>query len=240
MKISVIIPTYNYGKFIKRAIESVLSQDFPANQRELLIIDGGSTDETQAILKEYDNEKNLRIFFQPGKGISNAVNFGINQSLGKYISRIDADDVFYQGILTKEADILDKNPEIGFVYTDYFTCEYQENKKFRKHLPEFCKQEILERGDFLSLGTMFRKTLFETYGYYDEKIQTLDGYDMILRLMINNVVGYHIDQPLFEYTIHENSMYNDNELIEKTGRLIAKKYGLSYTKNQNHPRQYHN
>ena len=236
MKVSIIIPTYNYGKFLERAIKSVLFQDYPILNRELIIVDGGSTDNTQEILNKFRNIENFVILNQKGKGLSNAVNYGILNSNGEYISRIDADDIFYQGILSKEIKILDNNSKVGFVYTDYNTFLYNENKKIRKYLPVFSKNEIIERGDFLSGGTMFRKSLFEKYGYYDEEIPTLDGYEMILRLMKNDVVGFHINEPLFEYTIHGDSMYDNVELIEKTGSDIAKKYGLSYIKNRYHPR----
>lgn len=236
MKISVILPTYNYGHFIKRAIESVLSQDYPASKRELIIVEGGSTDNTLEILNEYEDKENFYILNQKGKGLSNAVNQGILNSKGEYISRIDADDVFLQGILSKESEVLDNKPDIGFVYPDYYSFLYNENKKVRKFLPDFSKEEVIVRGDFLSGGTMFRKSLFEKYGYYNENIPNLDSYDMILRLMKNNVVGYHISEPLFEYTMHGSSMSDDTELIDKTGKEIAKKYGLTYTKNSNHPR----
>jgi len=236
MKISVILPTYNYGHFIKRAIESVLSQDYPVPKRELIIVEGGSTDNTLEILSEYEDEVNLRVLNQNGKGLSNAVNQGILNSKGEYISRIDADDIFLPGILSKESGVLDNNPDIGFVYPDYHSFIYNENKKVRKYLPDFSKEEVIGRGDFLSGGTMFRKSLFEKYGYYDEGIPNLDGYDMIIRLMKNNVIGFHINEPLFEYTIHGSSMSDDTELIDKTGEKIAKKYGLTYVKNRNHPR----
>jgi len=236
VEISVLVPSYNYGKFIKRAIDSILSQKFPKEKIEIIIIDGGSRDNTLDILSRYNNERDFYIYKQEKKGISNAINIGIERSKGKYILRLDADDAFYQGIISKEYDILEKKPKMDFVYPDYNYLILDEGGKIRKYLPNFSKDELIKRGDFLSGGTMFRKTLFEKYGGYDETIPTLDSYELILRLMNNNIQGYHIPEPLFEYTIHGSSLSNDTKLIEKTKKQIAEKYNIKYQKNINHPR----
>jgi hypothetical protein len=168
--------------------------------------------------------------------LSNAVNEGIASSQGNYILRLDADDVFCQGIIEKEYRFLEKNPQIDFIYPDYLYTIVQKNQKIRKYLPVFSKEELMKRGDFLSGGTMYRKTVFQRFGGFDETIPTLDNYEFILRLMVNNVIGYHIPEPLYEYTIHGSSLSDDITLIEKTGALIAKKYGITYHKNEHHPR----
>lgn len=217
-------------------MESVVSQNFPESKREIIVVDGNSTDNTNEILNEYKDLPNFFVKKQTGTGLSNAVNLGIASSHGKYILRLDADDVFYQGIIEKEYSILEKNPHIDFVYPDYMYFIQNVNRRIRKYLPVFSKEELMKRGDFLSGGTMYRKTVFNRYGSFDESIPTLDNYEFILRLMLNNVVGYHLPEPLFEYTIHGSSLSDEIDLIEKTGALIAQKYGITYHKNVHHPR----
>lgn len=236
VEVSVIVPTINYGRFIKRAIESIYFQNFPKEKIEVIVVDGKSTDNTFEILKEYENKNNFFIYTQEKKGISNAVNIGIEKSKGKYILRLDADDAFYQNIIYKEYKILEKNLNVDFAYPDYNYYLLEEEKWVRKYLPKFSKDEIIRRGDFLSGGTMFRKTIFKKYGDYDETIPTLDCYELILRLMKNNVMGYHIPEPLFEYTIHGSSLSDNTSLIEKTQNEIAQKYNIKFQKNINHPR----
>src|SRR5437868_7134370 len=91
-KVSVIIPTYNRGKLITRAVNSVLNQTF--NDFEIIIVDDGSKDETKNILMPYQNQKKNRIkyFYQENRGISAARNRGIKESTGEYIAFLDSDD----------------------------------------------------------------------------------------------------------------------------------------------------
>lgn len=235
--VSVIIATFNYGRFLKRAIESVLFQDYSLSHVEIIIVDGPSTDNTDEVLDAYRDRSNIHILKQTGQGLANAVNLGLANASGTYISRLDADDLFCQGILAAETRILNENSDLDFVYPDYYYNLEANGYKVRKFLPEFSVQELRERGDFLSGGAMFRRTLFEQYGGVDETVPTLDSYELILRFLQQGVVGYHIPEPLFEYTIHGSSLSDNVDLIERTGHEIAARYGVAYIKNENHPRE---
>jgi len=237
MKISVIITSYKYGKYLKAAIESALKQSFDAAQFEIIVVYRESGDETVAILEEYKQTPNFRVIKQAGKGLANASNLGIKNSSGEYVIRLDADDIFYENILAEEAKVLDANPEVDFVYPDYVYYIEKENKRIRKYLPDFDKQELIGRGDFLSGGTMYRRVLFDKVGYFDESLQTLESYEYILRLIHHNIRGYHLALPLFEYRLHVNSMSQNVELGEKTGKMIANKFGVNYTIGEHHPRR---
>ena len=87
--ITVYITNYNYGKFIKKCVESVLAQSI--KNYELIIIDDGSTDDSKEILKEYKEYKNIKIVFQKNIGLNATNNVAIGLSQGKYILRLDAD-----------------------------------------------------------------------------------------------------------------------------------------------------
>ena len=90
--VTVYITNFNYGKFIKQAIESVLMQT--EQSFELIIIDDGSTDNSKEIIEKYKDLKNIRIVYQKNKGLNVTNNIALRAARGKYIVRLDADDYF--------------------------------------------------------------------------------------------------------------------------------------------------
>ena len=236
MKTSILIPTFNYGRFIGAAIDSVLAQQ--ADDFEIIVIDRQSADGTAEVLRSYTDLPNFHVVQQRGRGLANACNEGLAVASGRYILRLDADDLFCPGIMLIESLILDYNEELDFVYGDYFALVDDTGERIRKRLPAFDAVELMARGDFLCGGTMYRRGVFERFGGYDESLETLISYDFILRLMKGDARGYHVPVPLFAYRLHGASMSTESERIERTGRLIAERHGQAYTWNEHHPRTF--
>lgn len=237
MKVSVLINSLNQGQYIEKAIKSVLAQDYPRNSYEIVVVDAGSTDNTLQILKKYSPE--LKIVYQKGKlGLARGCNIGIRECKGEYIVRLDADDEFCQHILMVESIFLDENSEFGFVYPDYYLKKNGILKRFS--VPSFDVEEICQRGDFLGGGTMYRRNIFEQYGYYDESFTTLENYELILRLIKNNVKGHHIKLPLFIYNLHEDSMGHNIAAVLEDGKKLEAKYGIKYGMGKYYPRNMEN
>ncbi|MBI5698820.1 glycosyltransferase [Candidatus Saganbacteria bacterium] len=232
MKVSVIIASYNYGNYLKGALDSALMQNYP--NFEVVVVYRPSGDGTEQVLAGYQGR--IKVIKQAGQGLANASNLGIKNSDGDYVIRLDADDSFYPDILAEEARVLAEEPAVDFVYPDYVYNIERTGERVRKTLPAFDREELHGRGDFLSGGTMFRRSLFDKVGLYDEKLPTLESYEFILRLMKQGILGRHLSAPLFEYRIHEKSMSDNKELVAATGRQIAAKYGLEYIIGANHPR----
>src|ERR1700756_5676379 len=111
--ITVLIDKYNYGRFIEEAIESVLSQDFPAEQMEILVVDDGSTDDTAERVRKYGQR--VQYFYKPNGGQASAFNFGFAQARGEIIALLDADDYWLAGKLQRVAEEFQKNPGLGMV-----------------------------------------------------------------------------------------------------------------------------
>lgn len=233
MKISVLINSFNYGKFIEEAIKSVLMQNYPRELYEIIVVDVCSKDNTDSILKKYSSE--LKVIYQRGKpGLAAGCNLGIQASSGEYVIRLDADDTFCQNILLIESLFLDENPNIDFVYPDYFVKKNDKQKRI--YLPPLDADEIYQRGDFVGGGTMYRKKIFTRYGYYDQNLKTIENYELILRLLKKGVRGLHIELPLFIYFHHENSMSDDKILALEAGKVLEKTYGIKYKIGKYHPR----
>jgi glycosyltransferase involved in cell wall biosynthesis len=112
--VTVLIDTYNYGRFIEEAVESVLSQDFPAEQMEILVVDDGSTDDTAERVKKYGSR--IHYFCKPNGGQASAFNFGLERARGEIVAFLDADDYWLPGKLQRVVDEFEKHPDAGMVY----------------------------------------------------------------------------------------------------------------------------
>lgn len=112
--ISVLIDTYNYGCYVEEAIESVLTQDFPASEGEVLVVDDGSTDDTAERVQKFGGA--VRYFRKPNGGQASAFNFGLRRTRGKYVALLDADDYWLPGKLARVVEEFEKHPDAGMVY----------------------------------------------------------------------------------------------------------------------------
>lgn len=111
---TVLIDTYNYGEFVEEAVSSALAQDFPAEQREILVVDDGSTDDTQERLRKFGEA--IRYLRKPNGGQASAFNFGFEHARGQIIALLDADDVWLPGKLKRVHEEFKRYPEAGMLY----------------------------------------------------------------------------------------------------------------------------
>lgn len=131
MKISIITPSYNQGRFIEDAIRSVLDQDYP--DFEHIVIDNCSTDNTLEVLKKYPH---IRWISEPDRGQSHALNKGFRMATGDILAWLNCDDFYLRGAFHAAATAL-ANPEVDGVYSDLQFCDlnWQITKHYRSHRP---------------------------------------------------------------------------------------------------------
>lgn len=110
---SILIDTYNHEKFIEKAVNSVLEQDFPAENREIIVVDDGSTDRTPEILRKFDPQ--IRVLRKPNGGQASAFNLGIAECRGEIIAFLDGDDWWAPGKLRRVAELLAADSSLGVV-----------------------------------------------------------------------------------------------------------------------------
>lgn len=113
-----------------------------------MIVDDGSSSKSIKIIKKYQNKNNLKVFFLKNHGLEKAANFGILKAKGKYIIRVDADDLLVNNFLTKVDNYIIKYPNYKFYYPNYFIIDEDDKIISTKALPKFSTKEITERGDF--------------------------------------------------------------------------------------------
>lgn len=222
LKISAYIPTYNCGKYLKQAVDSVLSQTY--HNFELIIIDDASIDNTAKILKEYKNNPKVRIITNKKNiGFVRSANKAIKLAKGDYILRLDGDDYLDENSLMILANILDRHPEIGLVYPDFFhineegdIIDYFRKKKLGKEI------ELLDLPPN-SGGTMIRKSCYHAIGGYRNDIRMQDKYDLWIKF-ITKFKAYNVNLPLYYYRWHGKNISSNVKKLLKTKRYIKEKF----------------
>ena len=199
-KVSVIIPCYNQGKYVSDAINSVLAQTY--KDIEIVIVNDGSTDNSNEIIKTFaDKYKNILFFDEnKNKGVINARNMAIEAANGEYILPLDADDTIEPTYIEKAVKILNENPNIGIVY-----CKARmfgiKNKYW--DLKDFDKSNILY-DNCIFCSALFRKKDFIKVGKYkDYMLYGCEDYDLWLSFIEQGFDVYRIDEILFNYRQYE-------------------------------------
>lgn len=223
--VSVIIPTYNGGKYICQTIESVLNQSF--TDIEILVVDDGSDECLSDLLSPYS--KQIQYIYNKRSGPAASRNIGIRMSRGTYIALLDHDDLWHPDKLKVQVDILDKNPHCALVYC-YPTLIDADGKTIPNEGPS-----VFPRGnvilDFLQSNrittfsaTLIRRSILDTTGLLDEspEVMTCDDYDMWLRIAdISEVLFSPGD--LVHYRIHAgNLLKNYDQNLEAHLFVIRK------------------
>ena len=180
-QVSVIIPTYNRGWIVGEAVDSVLAQDFA--DYELIVVNDGSTDETEAVLSDYGDR--ICIVRQKNKGVSAARNTGIRSASGDLISFLDSDDLWLPSKLSNQTAFFDQHPQAVACQTEetWIRNGRRVNPRNRHRKPSGM---IFEPSLALCLvspsAVMIRRSLFDRVGLFDESLPACEDYDMWLRI----------------------------------------------------------
>lgn len=181
-KVSVVMSVHNEEKYIKDAVDSILNQTF--KEFEFILIDDGSTDNTLNILQSYRDHR-IRLILQENLGLTQALNKGLKLAKGRYIARMDGDDISYPERLDREIKYLDAHTNVGLVGT--FIVQMDENGGYLKECRYETKSEEIKKKlwvdcPFCHPTVMFRKSCIEKVGCYREKIGPAEDYDLWFRI----------------------------------------------------------
>jgi glycosyltransferase involved in cell wall biosynthesis len=205
--------TYNYGHFIEESIESVLSQDYPLDRRELVIVDDGSTDDTADRVRKYGSK--VRYFHQPNCGQAAALNLGFANAHGEIIALLDADDYWLPGKMQRIVAEFQENPELGMVYHPFLEFDMETNERRKPSFRPVSGHYFGGKPDFFwyqSPGTSaaFRRKSLEPLLPIPEQIRMLaDGYIDVLLPFYSPVLA--IPEYLAAYRFHGNNCFHAND-----------------------------
>lgn len=179
--ISVVIPVFNQARFIQRAVESVRAQNIP--DVEILIVDDGSTDDTQEILRGFIEDKAIRCFRQENRGPSAARNLAIRESRGEWIAFLDGDDYWLPGKLEAQLRALEESSH-EFAYCGVIVRD--DNDVTLQLIPavsKACPVAALVWGNFISTPTVIvSRSLLDRTGTFDEGLRVGEDWDLWLRI----------------------------------------------------------
>ena len=222
MQVSVIIPTYNSAQYVTQAIENVLEQTY--KDFEILVIDDGSKDDTAEVVKKYGDA--VRYIYQENAGVSVARNKGIKESVGKYVSFLDADDTWLPRKLELQMEAFKRNPEYKFCFSAFVTVTADLQPIEMKHarMEDAAIKDLLLRGNVVgSICTVIcERELFDVVGGFDPKLSQCADWDMWVRLATLTDFLF-IDEQLVTYRQHDSNMSRNAPLLEKDSLFVLEK-----------------
>ena len=201
IKISVIVPAYNYGKYLSECLQSLLTQTF--TNWECIVIDNGSTDDTAQVAKKF-TEKDPRFIYvyTEQKGVSFARNKAVELSKGEFILPLDADDKIAPTYLEKAEKILASDKNIKVVYCDAELFGALSGKWI---LPSYTLKDLLIENSIFCTA-LFRKSDFETAGGFNEEMKEgFEDWDFWIRMLKSGGKVYKIPEVLFYYRMRADS-----------------------------------
>lgn len=208
-KISVIVPTYNRGRFIGEAIESVLAQTY--KDHEIIVVDDGSTDDTHQRLEPFLSK--IRVVFQDRQERCFARNRGVAESSGEYLAFLDSDDLLLPNKLALQAGELDSHSEIGLVASGYEVIDENDNlvRKVRpwEGYPDITLESVLFCGFTQPNAVLLRREWFERIGGFDPRYQGPEDMDFWYRLCLEGCVMEWVREIVCQYRLHSSNSTNN-------------------------------
>ena len=224
MKISVVIPIYNGEEYLAKTIESCLIQIY--QNKEILLINDGSTDKTENICQDYQNKNPdiIRYFSKENGGTASALNLGIKKMSGDWFKWLSADDFFTSNDSIKKMvnEIKNISNSSGVLFYSKFNLVDKDNKITKQFdEPNFNDLSLVEQqvrildGFFANGSTSYiHKTVFDKVGLFDEKISLNEDYQLWLRMNLIHKIRFHLlPEYLINYRVHSSTL-SSNKLIE--------------------------
>jgi len=218
--ISVVMPAYNYGRFIRDAIDSVLAQTYAAH--EIIVVDDGSTDDTQQVLAEYGDR--IRVITQTNQGVSAARNAGIAAARGEYIAFLDSDDIMRARKLECDVARFERDPGLGLVHcgAESFDNTGRTISVSLTGMEGWIAPDLLalDREVIAAPGSIaVPKRVAEEIGGFDVRLQPSEDWDFCYRIAVRYRAGF-VPEVLVRYRLHGSGIHLNVPKMEE-GMLMA-------------------
>lgn len=204
--VSVVIASYNMGKYVCEAVDSVLDQ--PMQDLEVIVVDDGSKDDTLEVLKKYEHDPRVRVIATPNQGQPKAKNTGVRASRGRFIAFCDADDYWLPNKLPLQLPRFHSNPKVGVVYSP-ITQLHADGSLHAQPGREFFRGDVLARmfvRNIVPFGTaVIRRECLEQVGDFDESIPMGIDWELWLRIAPHWQFDY-VEESTYIYRIWDGQM----------------------------------
>lgn len=210
---------YNGDNFVAQSVQAILDQTF--QDFEFIIIDDASTDKTWEILNQFSEKDSRLRLFRNEKNIGPAgfiknLNFGCKEAKGKYIARIDHDDISRKDRFHLQYDFLENNPDIFIIGAGLKKVDENGNDLGEMRAPlndAEIRKAMPKKISLYHPVIMFRKDFYEDF--YREKMRYCEDYDFYFRIMTDRLKMANLDESLLEYRILQNSLSREQDKVIK-------------------------
>lgn len=205
--VSVVMAVYNGQKYLTEAIESILKQTF--QDIEYIIVDDGSTDESRKIIEDYvrQDTRVRAVFLDKNAGLPTALNVGIERASGRYIARMDTDDISDTKRIEVQYAFMQKHPEVAICGVQGWYINESGVCIGKKNLPQSytdIRKKLLWNNQLIHSSWFARKEIFENYQYNTRYTKSQD-YELLLRLIADHTI-VNLPERLIYWRVHEQSL----------------------------------
>ncbi len=211
---SIIVPCYNSSKYLPACLDSLLRQTYV--DFEVVIIDDGSTDDTDNVIKPYLNDSRMKYIKQQNAGPAKARNKGIKSAEGNFIAFLDSDDLWKATKLEKQMQLF-ADSSVGVIYSTARYINDLGQDVCSLNRMEYLKPREGKVTDFLFVdnfvpfsSVVIRRECLDKAGLFDEELGSSEDWDLLLRISVFFEFRY-IDEPLLYYRLHSNQVSRDTE-----------------------------
>ncbi len=208
--VSVVITTYNYGRYLVECLTSVIAQTY--KDIEIIVVNDGSSDDTDAVIAEYIPK--IIYIKQPNMGVVKARNNGALKATGDYLLFLDADDYLTPTYIAESVAVLDGNPEVSFVYGDRQVFGRKD------YILPACpwSPQLLLLKNYIGLSSLMRREIFVQSGgfsSYVDKVKSYEDWDLWIKLSAVGCKGYYLAGLTYYYRRLDDVNRNKASVLQK-------------------------
>ena len=221
--VSLLMPVYNTAPYLREAMDSIISQSF--KDYELIVLDDCTPDNAEEILDAYTDPRIVRYRGKKNVGLSNVLNVGIEMARGKYIARMDSDDLSMPDRLKVQVDYLESHPEVDLVSVGMRLFGAKEDVWVREQDPEKVKISALFHSPVLHASSMWRKDRFEEKALrFCQEMVPAEDYDLWTRALVKGLTLVNLPVVLYQYRIHSNQATTQTDKTTAKCREVQQQY----------------
>lgn len=222
--VSVVIASYNMGKYLPTAVHSVLSQTYP--HLEINIVDDGSTDDTPEVMRQFSENPRVRYHRQPNGGQAKAKNKGIAEAKGNYIAFLDADDLWTPDKLEKQLPLFDGFNKVGVIYTNFQCIDEKGNPLPTPKRPYYTgkiSSRLIIENFVTGMSSIVKRECFDAVGLFDESLPMGIDYDLWLRISTKYEFEF-LDEATYLYRQWPGQMSHNHNIRYECALRIMKRF----------------
>lgn len=205
LAVSVVMGTYNTERYLREAVDSILSQTFA--DFEFIVVDDGSEDGSCRLLQSYDDPR-LRVHSRPHEGFTQSLNLGLKLAAGRYVARMDGDDIAAPTRLERQVSYLEQHPRVGILGSACYRVD-EAGRRLATWVPpesdEAIRRAMVRHNPFLHPTVMIRRSAIEVAGGYDERFTAAEDYDLWFRIARSYQLA-NLPDPLMSLRGHRSSI----------------------------------